>query len=53
MQKCRCDTLGGVQVLIELSEAGAARFVYYLGFSITMSLEQYIRLHYILKKKSL
>lgn len=37
VEVCRCDTLGGVQVLIELSEAAAARFVYYLGLSIAVS----------------
>lgn len=35
--------LGGVQVLIELSEAATARLIYHLGFSIAISEQQYIR----------
>lgn len=32
-------------MLIELSEAAAARFIYYLGFNIAISEQRYIRPH--------
>lgn len=35
--------LGGVQVLMELSEAATARLIYHLGFSIAVSERLYIR----------
>lgn len=35
--------LGGVQVLIELSEAATARLIYHLGFGNATSERQYIR----------
>lgn len=35
--------LGGVQVLIELSEAATARLIYHLGFNIAITEQQYIR----------
>lgn len=43
--------LGGVQVLIELSEAATARLIYHRGFSIAISERQYIRQQYKMFRK--